>query len=169
MNTYPSFAGYGKQLANSKPVLIAFSHICGSDFITGAEKLLLFMLQELQSSYECRLVVPEEGILARKARKSGIQVILLPIPITPALYLAGPSASQEAETLKHHPAWPATISLLQSHGPQLVLVSTCVHPLPAMAAKHSAFRRSGRLWRQLRSQNILHTPPLSFISMPTGS
>ncbi len=122
-------------MTTHRPVLLAFSHICGSDVITGAEKLLLFMLRELQGTYQCRLVVPEEGLLSRKAHKYGIETIHLPVPIQPVLYMTAPDIGQQMAQLKQLAVWPALLSLLHIQQPQMVLVNTCVHPLPAMAAK----------------------------------
>lgn len=122
-------------MTTHRPVLLAFSHICGPDVITGAEKLLLFMLRELQGMYHCRLVVPEEGVLSRKARKYGIETIHLPLPIQPILYMTAPDVDRQMAQLKQLAVWPAVLSLLHIQQPQLVLVNTCVHPLPAMAAK----------------------------------
>jgi hypothetical protein len=44
-------------MLNQKPKMLVFSHICCSDQMTGAEKLLLFCSKELQQHFNCTLVV----------------------------------------------------------------------------------------------------------------
>lgn len=117
------------------PKLLLFSHICSPVHITGAEKLLLLMLRELTPYFSCTLVVPGEGVLSEKARKRGIPVIVEPIPIYSSLYDSSPHLLEELEHGKQTREWIVLLQLLACMRPDAVLVNTCVHPLPAMAAK----------------------------------
>jgi glycosyltransferase involved in cell wall biosynthesis len=122
-------------MSGIKPKLLLFSHICSPVFVTGAEKLLLLFARELIRRFHCVLVVPQEGIVAQKAREIGIRVIVLDIPLCISLYTAAPTATVEIEELKKHPSWNRLHSLLAEERPSFVFVNTSVHPLPAIAAK----------------------------------
>jgi glycosyltransferase involved in cell wall biosynthesis len=118
-----------------KPKLLLFSHICIPMYFTGAEKLLLLFARELIRRFHCVLVVPQEGIIAERARAIGIRVIVLDIPLCVSLYTAAPTITAELEELKNHPSLNRLHSLLAEERPSCVFVNTCVHPLPAIAAK----------------------------------
>ncbi|WP_373229480.1 glycosyltransferase family 4 protein [Cohnella sp.] len=122
-------------MSGLKPKLLLFSHICSPVYVTGAEKLLLLFTRELIRRFHCVLVVPEEGIIAERAREIGIRVIVLEIPLCISLYTATPTISEEIEGLKKHPSWSRLRSLLAEEHPSYVFVNTSVHPLPAIAAK----------------------------------
>lgn len=134
MHTRPSY-GYRKPLMQSKPKMLVFSHICSPQFVTGAEKLLVFMLRELTPYFTCTLVVPGEGKIAQQARELGIPVVLLDIPLVVPLYLSLPHLMDEIEMYQRSPAWPALITLIHQEQPNIVMTNTTVHPLPAIAAK----------------------------------
>ncbi|MFC4099623.1 glycosyltransferase [Paenibacillus xanthanilyticus] len=118
-----------------KPKMLVFSHICSPQFVTGAEKLLVFMLRELKPYFSCTLVVPTEGVIAQQARELGIPVIHHDVPIVVPLYLALPHLMGEIETYQRSEAWPALIELIRREQPDVAFVNTTVHPLPAIAAK----------------------------------
>jgi len=120
---------------NHRPKMMLFSHICSSAYITGAEKLLLMFARELQSMFRCTLVVPQDGVLAGEARAAGLQVEILDLPLLVELYSAEPNLLQRAEAMRLDPSWSGLQQLLQGHRPDCVWVNTCVHPMPAMAAK----------------------------------
>ncbi|WP_168735945.1 glycosyltransferase family 4 protein [Cohnella fermenti] len=115
--------------------MLVFSHICSPEFITGAEKLLLSFLRELHRLFHCVLVVPREGAIAEAARRHGVEIAVLDIPLSIAMYIAAPHLSAELDNLRRHTAWEQLVALLQREEPSYVWVNTCVHPLPAMAAK----------------------------------
>ncbi len=119
----------------TKPSIFVFSHLCSPEFVTGAEKLLLFMIREMQPSYDCTLIVPGEGLIAARARAAGIPVIVLPLPLVVPFYLGLPHLFDELREKLRDPAWSSLVRLLESRKPDAVLVSTVVHPLPAVAAK----------------------------------
>lgn len=127
--------GYCKPLMQSRPKMLVFSHICSAQYVTGAEKLLLFMVRELQPYFACTLVVPTEGVIAQQARELGIPVVLLDIPLVVPLYLALPHLMDEIESFQRSPVWPELIMRIHQEQPDIVLVNTTVHPLPAIAAK----------------------------------
>lgn len=118
-----------------KPKLLVFSHICSPHYITGAEKLLLFMVRELLQSYACTLVVPTEGVIAAQARKLGIPVAVQDVPLVVSLYSAVPTFEEDIARLQQGPEWRELFLLLARERPNGILVNTCVHPLPAIAAK----------------------------------
>ncbi|MFC4810914.1 glycosyltransferase family 4 protein [Paenibacillus sp. GCM10023250] len=122
-------------MKQTKPKLLLFSHICSPQYVTGAEKLLLFMIRELLPAYACTLVVPNEGVIAGHARKLGVPVIVQDIPLVVSLYLALPHMQAELAAMLREPAWGELLRLLLREQPQAVLVNTCVHPLPAIAGK----------------------------------
>ncbi|MBB3113626.1 glycosyltransferase involved in cell wall biosynthesis [Paenibacillus phyllosphaerae] len=119
----------------AKPKMLVFSHICSPQYVTGAEKLLLFMMRELQPYFNCTLVVPTEGVIAQQARELGFPVVLQDVPLVVPLYLALPHLNDEIEMYQRTPAWASLITLIHQEQPNIVLVNTTVHPLPAMAAK----------------------------------
>lgn len=119
----------------SKPRLFAFSHICSQSYVTGAEKLLLFMLKELLPYFHCTLVVPNTGYLSTQAASAGIAIIVQPIPISVPLYLAQSHLMEELHEYRSHSDYAALVQLLAEQRPDVVLVSTSVHPMPAIAAK----------------------------------
>lgn len=119
----------------SKPRLFAFSHICSQTYVTGAEKLLLFMLRELDPYFECTLVVPNEGYLSAAASARGIAIAVQPIPISVPLYLAQSHLLEELHRFRSESDYADLVSLLASRRPDVVLVNTAVHPMPAIAAK----------------------------------
>ncbi|CAM4014096.1 glycosyltransferase family 4 protein [Cohnella lubricantis] len=118
-----------------RPRLLLFSHICSPVHFTGAEKLLIAFAKELQRFFTCVLVVPNEGAIAAEARSRGMEVRILSIPLSVAMYVAMPHLGDELRTLRSSQAWDSLIELLQSERPGYVWSNTCVHPLPAMAAK----------------------------------
>lgn len=95
----------------------------------------MFMLRELRTSFLCTLVVPNEGILAGQARAAGIPVIILNIPLVVTLYTAQPQLYLDIEKSKQSEEWSMLVGLLLERRPDVALVNTSVHPLPAMAAK----------------------------------
>jgi glycosyltransferase involved in cell wall biosynthesis len=119
----------------TKPKMLLFSHICSSGYVTGAEKLLMFMIRELIPSFACTLVVPREGNISAQARALGIPVIVQEIPLVISLYLVETEVSHDIEQKMRDPAWIALIALLDRERPDIILTNTCVHPLPAIAAK----------------------------------
>lgn len=136
MSAYP-FEGRGTacRLKQSKPKMLLFSHICSPKYVTGAEKLLLFMVRELVPTFTCVLIVPNEGIIAEQARGLGVTVIVQEIPLLVSLYLALPHMMNELEEKKREKAWRELFVFLHRQKPDIVLANTCVHPLPAIAAK----------------------------------
>lgn len=122
-------------MTSGRPKLLLFSHICSPVHFTGAEKLLLSFAKEMRRLFDCALVVPNEGAIAGEARGSGIEVRILDIPLSVAMYVAMPHLGAELHELRASPAWESLIALLQAERPDYVWVNTCVHPLPALAAK----------------------------------
>lgn len=122
-------------MRNARSSLLVFSHICSPDYVTGAEKLLMFKMRELLPLYACTLVVPNEGVIATQARALGMPVIVLNIPIIASLYLGLPHALEDIDRRMGEPFLPELVALLVRLKPDAVLVNTCVHPLPAVAAK----------------------------------
>lgn len=117
-----------------KPKLLLFSHLSGSDVITGAEKLFLLLIRELAAHFRCTLVVPQEGVLALQARVAGISTIEMNLPLSSALVSATPEVDAEVGALPSHPAWEPLVLLMLRESPAYVWTNTTVHPLPAMAA-----------------------------------
>ncbi|MDK8183661.1 glycosyltransferase family 4 protein [Paenibacillus sp. UMB4589-SE434] len=118
-----------------KPTIVCFSHLCNTSYITGAEKLLLFLLRELSPRYNCVLIVPQEGILAREAWEAGIAYRVQPCPLFYSMVHPTPSMDAELEELRHQAEYGALVRLLQDIQPDYVLTNTSVHVVPALAAK----------------------------------
>ncbi|OXM83481.1 glycosyltransferase [Paenibacillus rigui] len=115
--------------------VMLFSHICGSSFITGAEKYLLRLTGELSRHFDCILVVPDEGVLLQEAKQQGIQTVVHPIPLVWSLFNPEMSSPQELEGKLRRNEHGAILNLLHMHQPDLVIVNTVVNPIPAAAAK----------------------------------
>lgn len=122
-------------MMSSTKKLFMFSHVCNKKNITGAEKLLLFLAAKLSAYYQCVIVVPKEGMLTRLAAQSGIRTIVHHIPLLYGMCLPYEGLSQQAEALSREASFAETSRLLSQERPDYVLVNTCVHVIPAMAAK----------------------------------
>ncbi|WP_028552925.1 glycosyltransferase family 4 protein [Paenibacillus sp. UNC451MF] len=115
--------------------LMAFSHICSANRITGAEKFLLFLLKELRKVYACTLVVPSAGVLADFAAESGIKVEILPIPLLWSLYKPESNVKEDISLFKHLYDIAPLIDLMHLCEPDFVITNTCINLAPALAAK----------------------------------
>ncbi|WP_162551133.1 glycosyltransferase family 4 protein [Paenibacillus tepidiphilus] len=118
-----------------KATIVLFSHVSNTRSITGAEKLLLFFARELSPYFDCILVAPQDGKLTRQARAAGLQVQLLPIPLVYGMYT--PYAGLEADIRKFQESkeYLEMTDWLAGVRPAFIICSTCVHALPALAAK----------------------------------
>lgn len=121
-------------IGTAKPKLLVFSHICNPVLVTGGERVLSLFLGELAAHYECVLVVPEFGAIARKAKAAGIRTVVLDIPLVFSLYTGSATVAQDIENLTRQPIWRTLHALLLHESPDAVMVNTSVHPLPAIAA-----------------------------------
>lgn len=119
----------------SPKTIMLFSHICNEAHMTGAEKLLLFMLRELAPTNRCLLVVPNEGLLAQEARGVGFEVIIESYPLMWQLWEPSPSLHEEEGHWNHGERLSPITNLYHMHRPDLVISHTCVNALPAMAAR----------------------------------
>lgn len=117
------------------PEMILFSHLCNPVVVTGAEKVLLKLARELQRHFRCTFVVPQDGAIAAGARAAGMETVVLNVPLAVSIYSASPTVREDVEMLRRGPAWRNLLRLLRKRRPACVLVNTCVHPLPALAAK----------------------------------
>jgi GT2 family glycosyltransferase len=117
-----------------KRVMI-FSHICYPTYITGAEKNLLFLLDELKNHYDCILVAPNEGHLTREAAKKGIEVIVFRYPMLWSIWQPSASLDVEFERLLSDRSMDILKSILHTKQPDLVISNSCINILPAVAAK----------------------------------
>jgi glycosyltransferase involved in cell wall biosynthesis len=122
-------------MINNGYKMMLFSHLCSESHITGAEKLLLLIIQELSRWYECILVVPNEGLLAMIARERGFATIVHSYPLMLSMYNPGPQLQENLEQLLQDYSFRSLAQLLLSHRPDLVLINTCLNVLPAIAAK----------------------------------
>lgn len=118
-----------------KATIVLFSHVSNTRSITGAEKLLLFFGRELSPYFNCILVAPQDGKLTRQARSFGLNVELLSIPLVYGMYT--PYAGLEADIHKFQESreYLEMTDWLAGLRPAFIISSTCVHALPAMAAK----------------------------------
>ncbi|MDQ0194544.1 glycosyltransferase family 4 protein [Paenibacillus wynnii] len=118
-----------------KATIVLFSHVSNTRSITGAEKLLLFFGRELSLYFNCLLVAPHEGKLTRQARKHGLEVQLLPIPLLYGMYTPYAGLEADARSLQESKEFTELTQWLWNLKPTFIITSTCVHVLPAMAAK----------------------------------
>lgn len=118
-----------------KPQIILFSHVANSRSITGAEKLLLFFAKELSAFYDCTLAAPQEGKLTRLARAAGLRVELIGIPLLYGIYTPYAGLELDAKKLTQGKEYRELRQWLAERRPDLIVTSTCVHALPAIAAK----------------------------------
>jgi len=118
-----------------KATIVLFSHVSNTRSITGAEKLLLFFGRELSLHFNCLLVAPHEGKLTRQARNHGIEVHLLPIPLLYGMYTPYAGLEADARSLQESKDFTELTQWLWKLKPAFIITSTCVHVLPAMAAK----------------------------------
>ncbi|MDF2645372.1 MAG: extracellular matrix biosynthesis-like protein [Paenibacillus sp.] len=114
--------------------VMLFSHVCCPTYITGAEKYLLQLSRELGQYFRCILVVPNEGVLASKARESGIFVVVQDFPKTASIWRPNAGMLGEMQQLIQS-GLSVLINLLHLYNPQLVVTNTSVNPLPVIAAK----------------------------------
>ncbi|WP_051217305.1 glycosyltransferase family 4 protein [Paenibacillus assamensis] len=117
--------------------IVCFSHLCNQTYITGAEKLILFLMRELRTNFnfECILIVPQEGILSQEAMKAGIPYYVQPCRLFYSMMEPHADLHIELEQLRAHSEWDAVVGLLQRLAPDYVLTNTCVHAIPAVAAQ----------------------------------
>lgn len=122
---------------SKRPTLMLFSHISSNRSITGAEKLLLHFCREVGSYFDCMLVAPEEGKLTTEARRDNISTHIQEVPVLYSMYTPYPELERDIEQLKHSSAYTALVRLIREHQPDLIYVNTCIHVLPALAAKEA--------------------------------
>ncbi|MCL6603766.1 MAG: glycosyltransferase family 4 protein [Paenibacillus sp.] len=118
-----------------KATVILFSHVSNTRSITGAEKLLLFFARELSLYFNCLLVAPNEGKLTRQARNHGMEVHLLPIPLLYGMYTPYAGLEEDARSFQKSKEFIELTQWLRNTNPAFIITSTCVHVLPAIAAK----------------------------------
>ncbi|MFC3748100.1 glycosyltransferase family 4 protein [Paenibacillus sp. GCM10012306] len=118
-----------------KATIVLFSHVSNTRSITGAEKLLLFFGRELSRFFNCILVAPHEGKLTKQARSFGLNVQLMPIPLLYGMYTPYAGLPADARQLQESREYRELIDWLVVLRPALIITSTCVHVLPAMAGK----------------------------------
>jgi len=116
-----------------KTVLL-FSHICCAGYMTGAEKYLLLLAGELSRTHRCTIVVPNEGMLAQKARAAGVGVIVQNFGKVVSLWRPSPSMPQDMRAVIDADAAKLT-QLYHLHDPDWVAAITAVNPLPAVTAR----------------------------------
>ncbi|MCR8645196.1 glycosyltransferase [Paenibacillus sp. N1-5-1-14] len=115
--------------------VMLFSHICTPTHITGAEKFLLFYIQELRQYHDCLLVVPNEGILSVEARARGITVLTLRYPLLWAIYSPGPFIEQQFEQfVRQGESTLGIMQIINAHKPDYVVANTCVNVMPPVVA-----------------------------------
>ncbi|MEY9096211.1 glycosyltransferase [Paenibacillus sp. RC84] len=121
---------------NARRIML-FSHLCSRQHITGAEKLLLFMVRELKERHDCILVVPGEGVLSREARAAGIYTLVVPFPLVWEVYTpdAGLTGQLDGLPVTEPGALVELLRVLGQYRPDLVISNTCVNVLPPVAAK----------------------------------
>ncbi|MHA0857017.1 glycosyltransferase family 4 protein [Paenibacillus sp. CMAA1364] len=122
-------------MSHHRLTVLIFSHVANANSITGAEKLLLFFCTQLSAMFDCTLVVPNEGKLTQQARKLGVNVVELPLPLVYEMYTPTWNLVQQVESLKDTQAYGSLKQFILSQSPDMILTNTCVHILPAMAAK----------------------------------
>ncbi|MCZ8513603.1 glycosyltransferase [Paenibacillus filicis] len=115
--------------------IMLFSHICGKQTITGAEKYLLQLAAELRHDAECTLVVPEEGVLSSEATKAGIPVIVHTVPIVLTMFNPPMTHIEDVEARLRAGEHSDLITLMHRYQPDLIVANTCLNVLPAAAAK----------------------------------
>jgi glycosyltransferase involved in cell wall biosynthesis len=122
-------------MARERPMILFFSHKSQPEFISGAEKTLLLMITHLRSHYDCRLVVPKQGILSNEAQKRDIPVYFLDYPIIWEMVKPDARLPNNFDYLRSEPAYVAVRKLIGKLRPNLLVTNTFVNVLPAMAGK----------------------------------
>lgn len=115
--------------------MMLFSHVCNPIYMTEAEKLFSFLIQELVAWYPCILVVPNEGALSNKAKALGVEVAIVPCPLIYSLYHAHSNVRAELAKMQSQPVWDQLRNLIHTHRPDYVMVNTIEHLLPIACAK----------------------------------
>lgn len=115
--------------------IMLFSHLSGASYITGAEKYLFLLTQELSTLAECTLVVPQDGILKENTDRAGIPTRIEPYSLMWNLYVPDEQIAREEAAILAENKHAGLIQLLQLHRPDAVIVNTCVNALPAISAK----------------------------------
>ncbi|WP_281889207.1 glycosyltransferase family 4 protein [Paenibacillus sp. YYML68] len=115
--------------------IVLFSHLCGKDMITGAEKYVLTLARELTRWADCTLVVPQDGLLRQEAQRYGLRTHIQDYDNVWMMTEPGLDLIERLETRLQQREHGSIIALLQSLQPDLVIVNTCVNVLPAVAAR----------------------------------
>lgn len=124
-------------MASDKPKILLFSHLCSTHALSGSEKTLLLLMEELTRHYQPILIVPAEGLLEKAARTSGMTVRHIPYhSFWSALNKKGVNPLQQA-ALFRDPSLPALTRLIREEQPALVVANTAVNWLPLIAAKRA--------------------------------
>lgn|GEM_PF-396026 len=118
-----------------KTKVMLFSHISDPERITGAEKMLLTIAQNLAESHEVWLLVPGPGIIAAEAETLSINILSVDFPLTWSLYQATPSIQSDLQGLHETDLYRHLVHFFYTHRPDWIIVNTVVASLPALAAK----------------------------------
>jgi len=125
-------------MMSDKKKLIFFSHVCNSQNITGAEKLLLFLARTLSPYFDCTIIMPQVGRLTQLAAEAGIRTVIRDFLLMYGMINPYEGLIRDIEDNALSPGCKEAITLLQDERPDYVFVNTCVNVIPAIAAKSLA-------------------------------
>jgi glycosyltransferase involved in cell wall biosynthesis len=115
--------------------MLCFSHMCSPQFISGAEKNLLFFIEEIRSWVDALLVVPNEGMLSIEARRRHVPVLVVDFPAIPRFLWPKASFPEELARMMSSNYLHNVDEVLLREKPDVVITNTTINPLPAIAAK----------------------------------
>ncbi|OIJ18541.1 hypothetical protein BKP45_19045 [Anaerobacillus alkalidiazotrophicus] len=118
-----------------KKTIVFCAHKGEDDHITGAENYLLFLMKEMQKHNHCILISPIHSMLTSKVKKLAIQVLITPYPMSWQLWKPDETLTKQQKQLLSDPSQKQLVSIIKQKKADLVIVNTCVNPIPALAAK----------------------------------
>ncbi|SDW69313.1 Glycosyltransferase involved in cell wall bisynthesis [Marininema mesophilum] len=129
---------YQKELSlrapSTRQKILFFTHMAKQGPLSGAEKTLLTMIQELSTRYDCYLIAPGASTLTITVQSLGCKVKFHPFR-TFSLALSKRGFPEGAlEHFHQRQPIPNLVQLIRSINPQLIVVSTAVNTVPVAAA-----------------------------------
>ncbi len=146
-----------------KKTIIFCAHKGADDHITGAENYFLFLMKEMQKRYHCILVSPIQSMLTAKVKKLAIEVLITPYPMCWQLWKPDETLIEQQKQLLSDPSHQQLTTIIKKKKADLVIVNTCVNPIPALAAKQLGVPV---VWiiSEVIAENIFSKQAVSFIN-----
>ncbi|SFS66462.1 glycosyltransferase family 4 protein [Marininema halotolerans] len=120
-----------------RPSILFFAHLAKGGPLSGSEKTLLTMMQELAPRYECHLIAPGASPLTKVAHTLGCKVTLLRYQSFSKVLSKQGYPDGALEQFHRHQPVKQLIQLIRTINPRLAIVNTSVNTVPVLAAHHA--------------------------------